>query len=461
MKIIPLIFVFFVSSCAQHNDIIIDNIAFSTTFKADGHSKLDTRWWHSFENDDLTQLITQGVQENLSLKARELRLKSSAIDMEIARADYFPDLNLSSSATSDFSDLGRISSASFSVSSSWELDIWGSIAATENKAYWEYQGQDALYRARANLVAGNIATAWLGLVSEQEKSLVLAHQFQRTKDALRAISRRFSMGKNSVTNIWQQQKLLKSIEVQQVENLTNRYLHQQTLALWLGIPTEQLSTTQLNSLPILPDLPETGIPAQVLKYRPDIEHAFAKIKSANESLAVAIAAQYPRFTLRANYSTSKSSIEDLFDDWDGNLIASLAMPLFDSGTKKLVVEQRKLALKALMFDYQQVWLEAIASVNKVLVNETQLLEVAKNLASQLDLADRTEKLTTIKYLNGKTNYIDLLKAQESILSLERQLIDANKRVMINRILLYRELSHGDFSLISESNNEIDNKGKQS
>ena len=89
--------------------------------------------------------------------------------------------------------------------------------------------------------------------------------------------------------------------------------------------------------------------------------------------------------------------------------------------------------------------------------------MAKNLASQLDLADRTEKLTTIKYFNGKTNYIDLLKAQESILSLERQLIDANKKLMTNRILLYRELSHGDFSLINESDNENknDDKGKQS
>ena len=112
-------------------------------------------------------------------------------------------------------------------------------------------------------------------------------------------------------------------------------------------------------------------------------------------------------------------------------------------------------------DYQQVWLEAIASVNRVLVNEAQLLKVAMNLASQLELAERTEKLTTIKYLIGKTNYLNLLKAQESILSLERQLIDANKKVVINRVLLYRELSHGDFSSTNQQINEKENTGKQS
>ena len=94
----------------------------------------------------------------------------------------------------------------------------------------------------------------------------------------------------------------------------------------------------------------------------------------------------------------------------------------------------------------------------MLINEDQLLKVSKNLTLQLDLAERTEKLTTIKYLNGKTNYLNLLRAQESILSLERQLIDANRRLVTNRVLLYRELSHGDFSSVKAFNHQH-NKGK--
>jgi len=212
------------------------------------------------------------------------------------------------------------------------------------------------------------------------------------------------------------------------------------------------------SLPLLPQLPELGLPAKLLKYRPDIEQAFAKIKAGDEHLAVAISNQYPRITLRANYSTTKNSVSDLFDDWTGNLLASLTMPLLDGGERKLVVEQRELELQALLLDYQQVWLAAIASVNQVLINEAQLLKITNNLKQQLDLAKRTEKLTTIKYLNGKSNYLNLLKAQESILSLERQFIDANKKVMMNRVLLYRELSHGDFAKNEQKNTpEINSK----
>lgn len=463
MKLIKTFFILILSGCAQQNDIAIENIEFSTSFIDQGNSELDIRWWHSFKNEELTQLVSKGLQNNLSLQARDLRLKSSAINAKIAGADLYPTLNLNASTSSKFDDFGDVTNASLGLSSSWELDLWGGIAANEKRAYWDHQGQLALYRGRANLVAGSITNAWLGLISEQEKNIVLADQFKRTEDALKVITRRFAMGKNSITNIWQQQKLLKSIEVQQSKNHADLTIYQQTLALWLGVQTDNLTIKAHDALPSLPKLPELGIPAQVLKYRPDIEQAFAKIKAENEKLAIAISNQYPRVTLRANYSTTKNSINDLFEDWSGNLIASLAMPLFDSGKRESFVEQRKLELKALIFDYQQVWLEAIASVNQVLINEAQLLKVTKNLELQLDLAKRTEKLTTIKYLNGKTNYLNLLKAQESILALERQFIDANKKVATNRVLLYRELSHGDFSSPNQTNNnnDINNKGNQS
>jgi len=423
MKFFQILCLLTLTACAQHNDVVVEELK-AMSFINQGDADVNINWWQSFESEALSQLVNQGLQDNLSLKSQTLRLKSSKISAEISGAKLYPDLKLTAGSSAPFDDITDVNNASFGVSSSWELDLWGALAANENKAYWDYQGQSALYRAKANLVAANVTTTWLGIVSEQEKKRVLAEQFQRTKDALTTITRRFAMGKNSVTNIWQQQKLLKTIEVHQERNLTNLFLHQQALALWLGIPTtqltQQLSASEFNALPSLPAIPKIGIPAQVLKYRPDIEQAFAKIKSANEHLSVAIAAQYPRITLRATYGTSSNSFKTLFDDWQGNLIASLTMPLFDAGTTSRVIEQRKLALKALMFDYQQVWLQAIASVNQVLINEAQLVKVAKNLTSQLDLAKRTEKLTMIKYLNGKTNYLELLKAQESILSIEQQ-----------------------------------------
>ncbi|WP_158972763.1 TolC family protein [Paraglaciecola sp. L3A3] len=348
MQYIKLSIFLLLSSCAQHNEVSIASLNTPVAFIVQGDADANINWWDSFDNSNLSAVVRQGLNDNHSLQARDLRLKSTAIDARIAGAALYPDLNLSSSATSNFDNLGDVSSASLGISSSWEIDLWGRLDATVNRSNWSDQEQVSLYRGSANLVAGNITNAWLGVISAQEKKLVLAEQNQRTKDALAVIMRRFKMGKNSVTNIWQQQKLLKSIEVQQSRNQADLSLYQQTLALWLSIPTNELNIKVNQVLPALPALPVIGVPAEVLKYRPDIEQAFAKIKAANENLAIAITNQYPRISLRSNYSTSKNSVSDLFDDWSGNLIASLAMPLFDSGERKSVVKQRKLQLEALI-----------------------------------------------------------------------------------------------------------------
>lgn len=451
MKYLTLISILLLISCAHNKDVTLDVIDPSLEFITKGGNTTQNDWWQNFENRELVELVELGLRDNLSLKANELRLKSSVIESKIASSNLYPDLNLSSSMSSSFDEFGDITNASLGLSSSWEIDLWGRLDATANRAFWNQQEQLALYKSRANVVAGNITNAWLGYVSELEKKLILAEQVKRTKDALSVISRRFEMGKISVTNIWQQQKLLKSIEVQQAKNDADLYLFQQTIALWLGVPTEQITIAHAANLPKLPSLPKIGIPAEHLKHRPDIEQAYAKIKAANENLGVAIANRYPRVSLRANYSTSQSATAEIFDNWAGNLVASLALPLIDSGQRKSVVEQRKLQLQALVLDYKQTWLNAIVAVNKVLTNEAQLLQTTENLEQQLSLAKKTEKLTTLKFLNGKTNYLNLLKAQESILSLERQKIDADKRVMLNRVLLYRELSYGNFSTLGNSN----------
>jgi NodT family efflux transporter outer membrane factor (OMF) lipoprotein len=468
LTLLVAVLLMLVSACSMQRELLVEDVEPSTSFIAQGQKALDIRWWQSFNNEELTLLVEQAINDNLSLQASALRLKSSAIAAQVAGADLYPSLSLTSSATSKINgegNFGDISSGALGLSASWELDIWGALAADDKKAYWGHKGQQALYRARTNLVAGGITNTWLSLISSQEKKVVFADQFRRTQDALQVISRRFSMGKSSVTNIWQQEKLLKSIEAEQAKNNATILLGQQSLALWLGLTPDKLTLVGHKSLPELPPLPEMGLPAQVLRFRPDIEQAFAKIKAANENLAIAIAQRYPRLTLRSSYSTSKSTsinnVSDLFDNWSGNLIAALALPLFDAGTKKAVVAQHKLNLQALVLDYKEVWLKAMNDVNKALINEEQLLTVASNFRAQLLLARNTAKLTTIKYLNGKSNYLNLLRAQENILSLERKLIDARKTLIHNRVLLYRELSHGDFSpALQSTNKDQPNKGTQ-
>lgn len=440
-----LLVLFIIQGCTHTEQVVLDELELPHEFISTGDVKLSHRWWNSFDNQELNHFIKKALEGNNGLNASQLRAKVSELGIVTNRKAQLPEVNLTGGTNADIDQISKINTAHLGLAASWEIDLWGKIDARENRSVWQYRESKSLFHAKANLVAGNTANAWLSILSEFEKQQILIKQYQRTSSALKVISRRFAMGKSSVTNIWQQEKLLKSIEVKQRKNDAAYSLAKQSLALWLGHSDEHFNNLSSTSMPKLPALPELGLPIKYLENRPDIQQALAKVKAADESLAMAIAERLPRLTLRANYSTNKNGVSDLFDDWAGNLISALVLPVFDANQKNTVVKQERLRLSALVLEYKQTWIEAIAAVNKALVNEQQLAAVVDNLQLQLSLAKKTERLLTVKYLNSKATFLNLLKAQEDILALELQQIEAQQALLTNRILLYRELSDGEFT----------------
>lgn len=433
------------SSCSIQTKELNVTPDIDNSFIDEGEVERATNWWQSFEDDKLNELIAIGLKNNQSLVSSLARVKSASAGLIVSQSNKYPDLNLSASSRNDFEKLDKAASASVGLSSSWELDLWGRIASLEQRAVWDVVAREALYKARANAVAGSIAKAWFGWIAATDKQRLFADQYKRTNSALKVINRRFALGKNSITDIWQQQRLLESIVAQQAVNNARLAIFNKQLALWLGVKSSQLPQLTQTSLPKVPPLPSMGLPLSTLQYRPDIQQAFAELQASNASMAAAVTDRFPRITLRASYSTNKNNVQDLFDDWSGSLISSLVLPLFDAGAKKAVVKQKEYALQASFADYKQTWLEAIYAVESSLITEQQLTKVANNIDLQMSLAKKTERVISSKYLNGKASYLTLLKAQETSLNLERQVVDAQKELINNRVSLYRELSHGNFT----------------
>lgn len=420
-----------------------------SSFIDEGQVALAANWWQSFNDDKLNELIAIGLENNQSLVSSLAKVKSASAGLTVSQSDKYPDLNLTANSRNDFDDFDRAETASVGLTSSWELDLWGRIASLEQRAVWDVVAKQALYKARANAVAGSIAKAWFGWIAASDKQRLFADQYKRTNSALKVINRRFALGKNSITDIWQQQRLLESIVAQQAVNDARLAIFTKQLALWLGVKSSQLPQLSQTSLPKAPPLPSMGLPLSTLQYRPDIQQAFAELQASNATMAAAVTDRFPRITLRASYSTNKNNVQDLFDDWSGSLISSLVLPLFDAGAKKAVVKQKEYALEASFADYKQTWLDAIYAVESSLITEQQLTKVASNIDLQMSLAKKTERVISSKYLNGKASYLTLLKAQETSLNLERQVVDAQKELINNRVSLYRELSHGNFTQDSD------------
>ena len=441
------------SACSVHTPSqvellpeVLQKVNAATAISADELTlSVDDKWWHNFSDPQLSTLIELALNNNPDLSASLSRVKSSQAGLAIASADVYPDLNLTTSASSDITELKKVNSASLGLSSSWELDLWGKISSLEEKAKWDLVTQQALFKAKANTVAGAITTAWIGWLAEMEKQRLFASQYKRTQTAYEVINRRFAMGKNSITDVWQQKRLIESIISQQAVNHARLASFEKQLQLWLGVSSNELPELLERSLPDVKPLGDFSLPLIGLQNRPDIQQAYARLQASNANLAAAVTEKFPRLSLRATYTTQQNSLADLFDDWSGNLVASIAMPIFNAGAIDAKVEQRQHSFEATYADYKQTWLDAIYAVENTMITASQLEQVNKQLDVQLLLAKKTERVVSLRYLNGKSTYLALLRAQETSLNLERQRVDAQRNLLNNRVQLYRELSHGNFS----------------
>jgi len=455
-------FALFILSCSTHQPVNKASLLTTqikpqlkqnfSSFKQDNisdldqaSSKVERNWWQSFNNKALDHWVTLALNNNPSLKATVKRLESAQAKANSINANNNPDLDLSINSKKRFLEGNSSSNQHFiGLSTRWEVDLWGAIAANEQKAQWETVASENTTRIQANLIAANVSQAWISWVAQYKTAQLLKQQKMRTEQGINVIERRASLGKAPISDLWQQQSLAQSLDTLLTKAEAQSDLQRQKLALWLGIASDKLPLIPNESLPQLPALPKMGIPLEQLKYRPDIEKSYAQLKAADANVAIAIADQFPQLTLKANYNLAANSASQLFSHWVADIGANLLLPLIDSGTREYVIKQRKRQLSALTFDYIEQWQQAIYSVEQALITEHQFQQMKKSLEVQLSLTKKTLQLKTIYYLNGQAHYLQLLQAQESVLKLERQVINVFQAQLIARIKLYSAISHGDF-----------------
>jgi len=187
-----------------------------------------------------------------------------------------------------------------------------------------------------------------------------------------------------------------------------------------------------------------NVPLEALKARPDVQEAYARLQAASAGVAVAAANRYPRFSLSASYRDSDTEFSQLFDNWVANLAGSLVLPIIDGAGRRAEVERQKAAEQEALADYSQTVLEAAQEVQQALVEEQRYQKTLQSLTDQLELARKTLELQDYYYARGQIDFLDLLNAQQELLSLESQQLTARWNLTQSRIQLYKAVSHGRF-----------------
>lgn len=419
---------------------IVDNLYNYVDAPVQEESLASLSWQELFTDAHLQALIEEGLERCTDLNVAKLNIEQAEIALRTARLAYLPSLAFNAGANT--STASSASTYSLSVNASWEIDIFGKIknAKEQQKAALE-QSQAYSQAIQTELIA-SIANCYYSLLlldSQIEISNLSLEAWESNVRTYEALNR---AGKVNVTSVLQakaNREALKSSIVtleQQLFELEN------TLSVLLAATPRHIERGSLAESSFDCTI-STGVPLEMVGNRPDVRVAELTMAQAYYATNIARASLYPSLTLggSAAYSDSFGSVSSP-SDVIYSAVASIVQPIFYQGTLRAQVQIAKSQQEQALLEFNQAILDAGAEVNTALISWQSALKRREHYTQQIDLLSEALRSSELLMKHGSVNYLEVLTAQQSLLSAELNL-SANKYDEIQSVIdLYRALGGG-------------------
>ena len=412
--------------------------AFSTA----GSHALTERWWTAFGDAEVDSLVDTALQSNISLETAWHRLRGAQAVVDRESASLIPDLDVLFQAEVERSESGDDETLRLGVASDYEIDLWGKIRSAVDAERYRSRATRADYRTAALSLSAEVVRTWYQLMEARSQLDLFDRQIDTNTKVLSLIRARFGSGQVRSVDILRQRQLLESTREQKIGAESRIQVLENRLAVLLGRPPRDRIEYTHRPLPDLPPLPDTGLPAELIQRRPDVQKAYNLLRAADRDLAVAVTSRYPRLSLTASASSSSDDPGGLFENWARNLTVGLLAPIFNAGELGAEVDRNRAVKQERLSDYGQTVLTAFQEVENALVQERKQVERIRSIREQVRLARQTYEQLRLEYLNGISDYLDVLAALTADQRLERELISARLVLLEYRVALYRALAGG-------------------
>ena len=438
------------------HDLTVDNPAWDSSPTATVEGFLAEDWWTAFGEPGLTLSINTALENNYDLMAAAARVQAVSAQARAVAGDRLPHVNaglgLSRSRTNLIGlpfpgspDVIPITNSNFNLGLdlSWELDLWGRLEANENAAIARVEASDADFAATRLSLAGQTAKAWLAR-TDALAQLEIAHEqllnaeaqleYWELKIRLQAAADALLQAEAAVA----QARAAIPAATEQFE-MWDRQLS----ALMGGYPTTNPEGV-VAQLPNLPGPVPMGLPADLIKRRPDLVSAEASVREARFSSAAADASLYPALSLTGSGGTSTNEFQDLldFDFRTWSLGASLTAPIFNGGTLRAQADATEKMAIASELQFAQNLLRALAEVENALGSEVQIQARVTELRHQVQLLMKRTSNTENRYQAGVGDAFSIYQQRADALRAKSSLHSAELLLLSNRIDLYLALGGG-------------------
>jgi NodT family efflux transporter outer membrane factor (OMF) lipoprotein len=411
-------------------------------------------WWEIFGDPQLNKLEEQVATSNQDLKVFEARFREARAAIRFNRASQFPTISTAPSAayvkTTDYSPSfpSKVQQASVGdfvlpFDLSYELDPWGRVRRTVAAAREEAQASSADYATAKLSLEAELAMDYFELRSADAQKQLLDDTVKAYTDNLQLTTNRFKGGVAPRADVAQAKTQLDTTRVQDTDVTVQRAQFEHAIAILIGKPPAEFSIAAVPLKYQPPSIP-VGLPSDLLQRRPDIAGAERRVAEANQQIGIARAAYFPTVTLNGTVGFAGTQGSNWFS-WPAGFWAvgpAVAETLLDAGRRRATSESARANYDAAVATYRQTSLTAFQEVEdnlaalRILEDEAQQQEQA--VASSKD----SLQLFTNRYRGGVDTYLQVITAETTELTNERNAIDILRRRMDASVLLVKALGGG-------------------
>lgn len=399
-----------------------------------------------FRDPRLQSLIEQALANNRDLRVAAANLAAARAQVRVVRANQFPEVGLSASATDNetgggFGQNGMNYSLQGGISS-FEIDLFGRLAnATQAQRDTALATEAAARTVRVGLVA-DLAFAWATYAADRDLLAIAQSTATNAQDSVRLSTARLRGGVAARTELRQAEQVLETAngDVASQKALLAQDINVIRLLVGAGFDESLLppSLDEVNAS--LAELP-AGTDTQVLLRRPDVVQAEYELRAANADIGVARAQLFPTISLSALIGFAGTSLSSLFEGASRTttLGGDASWSIFNAGGRTANVAVTEAQRDAALATYEKAIQTAFREVSDALADQGTLAERLRAASAFTSAAEDTARLTEATYRRGIASSLDNLDAQRSLYSARQTQISVRLQQASNRVALYRAL----------------------
>jgi len=427
-------------------------------------------WWTVLKDPQLDSLVSRAVAGNLDLKKARSRIRQARAQRIVARSSLFPSLDFSGSAsrsrTSEATgtgNTGELYNAGFDAV--WEVDIFGGVRRSVEASEADLDASREDWRDTLVTLLSETALNYIEVRTYQTRITVAESSLKAQAETYQLTQWRCDAGLSDRLAVEQARYNLESTRSQIPSLNTGREEAMNRLAVLTGVQPGALhkELEKISSIPAPPASAAIGIPADMLRRRPDVRRAERQFAAQTSRVGVATADLYPKLTLSGSIGLEALSVGNLFSVANGfwSIVAGATAPVFHAGALRQKVEIQSALQEQALLQYEQSVLNALEEVENAIISYAQEQARRDALRESVNAAQQAVAFSEAKYQAGLSDFSAVLDAQRSLFSFNDQLVQSEGTVTSNLVRLYKALGGGWESLNPDAGTAKPDGNKQS